>query len=304
MKKFYWMCVFLCCYLVPGVSAQAEKPVLKGGAMLSCSGLPCVDISLKNGRHLHMLVDLGDADSIVDSAVAKDIGLSVKPALATDRNGKLVSSYGSALLEGVRLGDASLGDVPVLVTDLASRIKKGQIPPADGVLAYSAFHDRLLQMDFKRQTVRVSEPLTAKLACPGFCGDVTMPTFGKKGPPVLVTTGFSVNGKPITAQIDTLFIGTVVIYPDSVAKLDLQEENKAGLTQFFHYTDGGVSMREARIHTEAFGPKVLSHKAALFFATPQVHVPDGMFDGTVGLRLLIGHVITLDLHSQHFWIAN
>ncbi len=184
--------------------------------------------------------------------------------------------------------------------DLASMVNKNQMPQADGTLAYSAFKDRLLQMDYKNHVVSVSEPLTSNVACPKFCGDVTMPTFGKGRPHVLATTGFSVNGKPIIAQIDTLYSGTMLIYRDSVAKLGLQQENTATATRFFNFTDGGVPMRESKAHTEAFGHDVLARNVALFFATPQVHVPDGMFDGTVGAGLFVGHVIHLDLHANHY----
>ncbi len=303
MRYFNWLCILFFC-IVTTTAMQAKSSALQGGAMLSCSAMPCVDVTLKNGKHLHMLVDLGDFNSIVDSAVAKDLGLSMEPVSVTGHDGKPISGFSSSTLVGAQIGNASLGDLPVRVRDLSASIQKGQMPQADGVLSYTAFHDRLLQLDYKRHTVRVSVPLTADMPCPGFCGDVTMPTFGKTGPPVLVTTGFSVNGKPITAQIDTLFTGTMLIYPDSVGKLGLQAASGVNATQFFKYTDGGVPMREGNAHTEAFGSKALAHNTAIFFATPQVHVPDGMFDGTVGAGLLIGHVVNIDLHSKHFWIAN
>lgn len=304
MKNLYGLGVLCFSLMVVGAPMQAESPALHGTAMLSCSGMPCVDVELKNGKHLRMLIDLGDARSIVDSGTAKELGLTVDSTDVMGKGGQPISGFGKSTLEGARLGDASLGDVPVLVSDLASHVKKGQIPAADGVLSYTAFRDRLLQMDFKRHTVRVSKPLTATLACSGFCGDITLPTFGKQGPPILVTTGFSVNGKPLTAQIDTMYTGTMVIYPEAVAKLDLQAASGVNATQFFKYTDGGVSMREGKAHTEAFGSKVMVHNGALFFSTPQVREPDGLFDGTVGLGLLNGHVVNVDLHSQHFWIAN
>jgi hypothetical protein len=304
MKRMYSGGILLLGMLGAVAAMHAESTALRGTAMLSCSGMPCVDVTLKSGKHLRMLVDLGDAHSIVDSATAKELGLAVQPTEVMSKEGKAIEGFGSATLEGAKLGDASLGDVPVLVSDLASHVQKGQIPQADGVLAYTVFRDRLLQMDFKRHLVRISDPLTAKLTCGGFCGDVTTPTFGKNGPPILVTTGFSVNGKPITAQIDTMYIGTMLIYPEAIAKLDLSATSGVNATQFFKYTDGGVSMREGKARSESFGSKALAHNVALFFTTPQVHQADGLFDGTVGLGLLNGHVVNIDLHSQHFWLTN
>ena len=304
MKSLYWFGALFVTMAVSIAPARAESTVLRGGAMLSCSGMPCVDIALKSGKHLHMLVDLGDDHSIVSSAAAKELGLAVEPVAVTGRDGKPVAGIGSATLEDASLGTASLGNLPVLVRDLSPAIQKGSLPQADGVLAYTAFHDRLLQMDFKRNTLKVSEVLAADPPCAKACGNLSTPTFGAQGPPVLVTTGFSVNGKPVTAQIDTLYTGTMLIYPAAVAKLDLQSASGVNATQFFKYTDGGVAMRESKAASESFASKALGHQVSLFFATPQVHVPDGNFDGTVGLGLLTGHVVYVDLHSQHFWMTN
>lgn len=106
------------------------------------------------------------------------------------------------------------------------------MPAADGTLAYTAFRDRVLELDYVRRTVRISEPLKAELACPGVCGTITTPTFGKQGPPIVVSTGFSVNAKPVTAQIDTLFTGSMLIYPTSVEKLGLAEAARTTKKEF------------------------------------------------------------------------
>lgn len=304
MKSIRYFGILFCGILLALANARASSSALHSSPMLSCSGLPCVDVALSNGKHLRMLVDLGDSHSVVDSTVAKSLGLTVTPAQVADSQGNHHSSYGQATLDGAKLGDASLGSIQVLVMDLAPMIQKNQMPQADGSLAYSAFKDRLVQLDYKHKMVRVSDPLTEQIKCPGFCGDITMPTFGNKGPHVLVTTGFSVNGKPIVAQVDPLFSGTMLIYPGSIEKLGLLTASGVNAKQFFPFTDGGVSMLEGRAASEAFGPKSLAHNAGLFFATPQVHVPDGLFDGTVGAGLLNGHIVNFDLHGNHFWLTN
>jgi hypothetical protein len=282
-------------------AAGAEMPPLRGTKMLECSGLPCVEVTLAGGKHLRLLVDTGNVNSILDTDVAKGLGLAVAPAMGAD--GKAIAGYGISVLAGVKLGDASLGDVKIVVMDLASEVKADHMPAADGALAYTAFKDRLLELDYVRRTVRFSDPLTAELACLGFCGTLTTPTFGKAGPPIVVSTGFSVNAKPITAQIDTLFTGTMLIYPPSVNKLDLSEEAKTTKKQLFKYTDGGVDMMEAQAKTEAFGTRVLAKDAPLFFATAAVHLPDELFDATVGHALFEHSVLSLDFHDMRLWMT-
>jgi Aspartyl protease len=300
MDSFRLYFLFLVSLLTASLAA-AQNPALHGGPMLECAGLPCVEVTLASGKHLRLLIDTGDADSVIDAAVAKQMDLAVADANRPD--GKPGSGYKTAVLTGVHLGDASLGDVKVMVADLSTFMKQDRMPASDGTIAYTAFKNRLLALDYRRRTVRVSEPLRAPLSCAGFCGTLSTPTFGKQGPAILAATGFSVNGEPITAQIDTLFSGTMLIYPTSVEKLHLGGAAQATEQDFFKYTDGGVHMLKTRSKTEAFGKNVLARDAALYFATAEVHLPDGMFDGTVGHALLARSALYLDFHGMKMWLA-
>jgi len=288
------------CFAGLALQCGAQAPALKGGRMIECSGLPCVDVTAEDGTHLKMLIDTGNTHSLLDMAKAKELGLELGPVNGPD--GKPYPNYFFATLKGVKLGDAALGDIKLLVVDLQPDFAKGNIPKADGTLAYTAFGSRLLRLDYKSRSVGVSEILTAEVPCPGACGEVTTPTFGKHGPPIVVTTGFAVNGKPVAVQVDTLYSGSMLIFPTSVEKLGLERESAATKTRFFPFTDGGVDMTEGEARTESFQDTTLKKDATLYFATPKVHTPDGMFDGTVGAELFAGHVVTLDFYAHHFWM--
>lgn len=288
--------------------AQARQADLAGTTMLECSGLPCVELTSAGGRKLRMLIDTGNVRSILDAGAAQELGLELRPFIG--RDGKPRAGFQVATLEDCVLGERSLGAVEVLVMDLQPDIKAGTQPVADGSLAYTAFTDRALRLDYRRHRVEVSEPfaqesgpITQERPCRKDCGTITTPTFGKQGPPIVVTTGFRVNGRPITAQIDTLYTGTLLIYPTSVAKLGLDGEAKSPKQRTFAFTDGGVKMVEGTADTEGFNQVVLQRHGHVYFATAEVHLPDGMFDGTVGHELFTGHVLTLDFHSHLFWIS-
>ena len=282
-------------------SLAVSQTNLRGGPMLDCSGLPCVEVTLASGRHLRLLIDTGNVSSVLNKAAATELGLETTPVIGAD--GKPVAAYRRAVLPGLKIGDAELGDARILVMDLSDDIKRDRMPACDGTLAYTAFKDRLLELDYRRKTVRLSSVLRASEPCPAFCGTLTTPTFGKKGPPILVATGFSVNGREITAQIDTLFSGTMLIYPTSVEKLGLTEAAQTTTKEFFKYTDDGVDMLKATAATESFGSRPLAENAPLYFATTAVHLPDGMFDGTVGHALFAGSVLTLNLHDMKVWMS-
>ena len=296
--------LLLLCVTLIGAHADlvtAQEPILATTPMLEYSGLPCVDVSISGAAHLKMLIDTGNQTSMLDKATAEKLGLPLKPALGPD--GKPYPGYSIATAKKIQLGNIPLGDIKFLVADFQPDIKSGTFPVADGTLTYTAFHDRMLQLNYKERVIGVSEVLTSDAHCPKFCGTVTHPTFGKQGPPIVVTTGFNVNGKPVTVQIDTLYTGTILIYPTSVEKLGLPAEENAAKKRTFPFTDGGVEMIEGRAATESFGTAVLKHDATLYFATPKVHLPDGMFDGTVGHELFTGHVLTFDFHGHRFWMG-
>ena len=285
--------------LLSGLCA-AGTPAFKGGPMLDCSGLPCVDVAASDA-HLKLLIDTGDARSIVDLAAATRLKLQLTPVLGTD--GRPRPNRWSATLKDLRIGDLSLGDINVMVLDLQPSLTKGAIPAADGFLTYPAFVGRALRMDYKTRRVEASEASRQNLPCPRDCGTLTTPTFGHDGPPIVASTGFTVNGRPLIVQIDTLYAGSLLIYPTSVDTLGLRQPETSAKMRLFPYTDGGVNMIEGEAQTIGFGRAELKRRSPLYFATADVHLPDGLFDGTVGNELFLGRVITFDFRTNRFWIG-
>jgi len=268
--------------------------------LFSCGGLPCADLDVGGGRTLKLAIDTGDALSILDLAAAKAAGLELSPLAGPDQ--KPVPGAFSAIIKGARLGDDQLGDISVIAVDLGAQMAAGHLPPANGILSYVALKDRRLVLDYRRHTVRVlkSEP---KSACGDNCGVLTYPTFGPKGPPIVAATGFKVNGQPITVQVDTLYGGTLLIYSTAIDKLRLGDQVSSTSIRNFPFTDGGVDMIEAKASTESFGSMRLMADAPLYFPTPKVHQPAGLFDGTAGSGLFQGHVVTFDFPANQFWIS-
>jgi hypothetical protein len=286
----------LCTIMACASGCLRAQPASTGMPLLDCSGLPCIDVTVAGGKHLRLLVDTGNVNSMLDRATAEQLGLSLQPVKEYPR-------YATAILPGVRAGDAALGDLEVLVVNLKPSIENGTMPVAEGTLAYTAFKDRIVTIDYRGRRLQVSALQQTDAPCPSFCGVMTYPTFGKHGPPIVATTGFRLNGKPVTVQVDTLYAGTMLIYPTSIEKLGLGSEQSSSTLRKFPFTDGGVDMAQGSAAKEGFGTRVLRKNVPVYFATPKVHVPDGMFDGTVGNELFLDHVLTLDFHANHLWIS-
>jgi hypothetical protein len=272
-----------------GMKFAAEVP------LLDCNGLPCVEARMGTGPNLKMGIDTGNVDSVLDLSYAEAAGLkSTAPLPAGAPSGMF-----RTVIPSISVGSVKLTNVAALAMGLSDMIAQNQMPQVDGTLAYTAFKDRILEIDFVARKVRISEVLTAPVACSGSCDKISLIKFGNEGPPIVVADGFAINGKKVSAQIDTLYSGTLLVYTASIEKLQLGEAAKTTKSRDFPFTDGGVKMKEAPAEKEGFHGVVLSGPAPLvYFPTPDVHEPDGLFDATVGVELFYKAALTLNFHDM------
>lgn len=290
---------FAVCMTVLGCAATGLAASAKEVPLSDCSGLPCATFDLGQGKSATLMIDTGNNHGALDIETARSLGLELKPYVS--RSGKTIDGLFTTRLTDVKLGGQSLGETDLLVTDIKKDVAGGSMPKSDGTLSYTSFKDRVLTLDYGRHTLSFTEP-GAKVAVPAGSGDLTYPTFGQKGPPIVVASGFAVNGKPVSVQIDTLYSGSMLIYTASIDKLGLAEEAASKRSRRFAFTDGGVDMIEGKAHEESFAGKTLLSPAGLYFPTPDVHQPDGLFDGTVGAELFAKHRLTLDFHANKVWL--
>ena len=295
-KRMNFVLSWVTCAWLGGSIATATAAETQ---MLDCGGFACLSLELGAGKSLKVLFDSGNARSILDIGEAKALGLTLEPYT---RDGKVVPGRFSTEISNATVGDTKLPPLKFVVIDLQKFVDQGQMPPAQGTLAYTAIKDRMLTLDYRRHRISISAPDAAP-GKTGKFGVLTYPTFGQDGPAIVATTGFQVNGQPITVQVDTLYSGTLLIYPTSVDKLGLKAQAGSTKTHRFPITDGGVDMIEGTAGKESFQGRDLLSNAPLYFATPQVHLPDGLFDGTVGVGLFEGHSVTFDFRANQFWIS-
>lgn len=291
---------------------QADAaPVFHEVHLFDCSGIPCVDMTVGTTagetRTLRLLIDTSGPNAYLDSRVAALMNLDVKPMAGAD--GKPIEEIQQTVAPGAKLGDLPMGDFPFLVLNLndagnaSLTSRKTPALPGDGALTFGSFKNRIVQLDFRSHVMRISEPLTTPQTVPANSADLIVKHFGKYGPVTIVTPGFSVNGQPIEAQIDTLFTGTILIYPESVKKLNLVKLSKSRKKEDFPFW-GGVKLVRGDAETESFGNLELLQNAPIYFTTPEAstHTPEGQFDATVGIALLTGTLTTLDFVDRKIWL--
>jgi hypothetical protein len=263
--------------------------------LLDCDGTPCVDAQIGDGKTVRLGIDTGNVDSVLDSKVAEAAGLKPsEPPKAGAPSGMF-----RTVMTTVHVGALTMANVSAIGMDLSDMISQKQMPHVAGTLAYTAFKDRILQLDFGAHKLRVSEVLTGPVKCTGACDTMALITFGKDGPPILVADGFEINGASVAAQVDTMYTGSRLVYTASIEKLSLSGAAQTTDVRLFPLTDGGVNMKVAEAQHEGFRGIILAKEGAkVYFPTETVHEPDGLFDATVGLELFRDAVLTLDFHDM------
>ena len=282
--------------LLPGMSARAADGSLRFAATVpfhDCDGMICFQASIDGGPPRTLALDTGDVDSLMLASAAKAMQWRPRPVLS---NGRPVPGFEDGGRHVLTLGKASLA-VHFAVAGPASF---GPVRlPADGTLAYTAFKDRILQIDYPHHLLRTSALITGNEPAEHTVGTLQLIHFGHDGPPIVVGGPFDVDGHPIHAQIDTMYTGTMVVYDAALAGLGLR---KQGTPRLFGFTDGGVEMLASTAPSLGFdGHRLLGPDAAVYYAghgKNPVHQPDGQFEATVGNPIFAHSVVTMDFHAM------
>jgi hypothetical protein len=284
------------CLIAGGLAAQPSKaqteiPFQTDVPLVEAEGMPCVNAVIGDGPELLFGIDTGNVNNTLDTRTAKAAGLAVSAIPPPTPPG-----YFMAIIPSLRIGGLTLAGPHALAFDYAANQMPTKIA---ATLAYTAFKDRVVQIDYVARRVRITAVLTAPAAMPAPSDRFSLITFGKEGPPIVVAQGFEINGRAVTAQVDSMYTGSLLIYTAAIDSLGLGELAKTGVPEFFAFTDGGVNMKAAAAGSESFHGILLGRKGAkVYFPTAGVHEPDGLFDATVGVALFRDAVLTLDFRDR------
>ena len=274
--------------------AASPAPDLVNLAYTPCAGMICVPVTLADGKTHVLLLDTGNVNSWLLAGTARAMGLKLEPI---EQDGKVLPGLFRLGAQTVSLQGQELSGRFLAL----SRQQTGELPAGvEGAIAYPLFKDKILQIDYAHLVLRVLEGPPAGERTAG--RELKLITFGRQGPPIVVGSGFSVNGRALSAQIDTCYTGTLLVYTDAIARLGLERAARQTKAQYFPYTDGGVNMNEAAADSVAFGSYVLSRPPALVYFPGEsgnpVHQPDGLFEATVGNALFVHSIVTLDFRTM------
>ena len=258
-----------------------------------CEGAICIQVTLSDHKPHTFLLDTSYNHSSIDESVARALGWKLT---AYSSKGQVVP--------GLFLADESKpmayagieGSAEFLVE---SKDPKDAPTPWEGTLDYTFFKDRVLQIDYKHHVIRVSQLLKPDEHPKPGQGVLKLVNFHDWGPPIVVGGPFTVDGKPLEAQIDTSYTGSLLLFSGAEKDLGFEALAQQAKPRNFPITDGGVDMLGAEVDSTGFAGTVLAKPATVYFPTPKVHQPyQERFQGTVGNEFFAGTVLTLDFHDM------
>jgi hypothetical protein len=289
--------------VIPSTQAQTTSAAYSGVKfltevpLLDCKGTPCIEARIgDDATPLKFVIDTGNVESVVDTKLRTAADLKpLHPPMPGGAPMEMIPTQ----IPTLHIGSMAMTQVSAFGMDLTDMINQNQMPDVAGSLAYTAFKDRIVQLDFVANKFRISDILTKPVKCVGKCDTIAYITFGKDGPPIVVADGFTINTERVSAQLDTMYTGSMLIYTASIDRLSLNGAAQTTDTRMFPLTDGGAAMRVADASEEGFqGITLVKEGAKVYFPTEAVHEPDGLFDATVGLELFRNTVLTLDFHDM------
>lgn len=302
MKKL--ASIFLLIASTLAAQSVAAQPPMHEVPLLNCSGLPCVELTSSKVNVLRLVIDLASVHGYINLDAARSRNLPLTPLQSAD--GKGISAVQQTVVPGAKLGNVVLGDFPFMVMDISADQtgkKKDVWFPADGALAFGSFDNRRIQLDWNKHVLRISDPLPDNVPCPRDCRDLKSQPFVPYGPRTLVAQGFEIQGKPVTAQIDTLFGGTMLLYPNATGFIDQSNLERSKHKQEFPFAQGGLKLTQAQTVDYTFDKDpVLNDASVYLWPDKGPTAPDATFNATVGSGLLSRDLFTFDFKSWKIWM--
>ena len=238
------------------------------------------------------LLDTAVAPSVVDLALARELGLSVcddVPGEAAGQGSEGATFYPSELPD-VRLGELEAGDLEAVAADL-SRLGSKLHRPLHAILGQSFFEGRVVQLDYGNRRVRFSPH--------GFERGVRADIAGAADLTPVVTV--QVNAASVPVVLDTGSSLTLGIYLESVEKVGLAEAPAGATPRAAMGARGHIDAlrrcrRLARARRRRLGP------AATVFLPPPHRDPTRAL-GNLGNGFLQHTLLTLDYPRRELYIA-
>ena len=249
-----------------------------------------VQVRINGKGPLTMMLDTGTNPSSIDLVTADALGIRRSArgrqgsGGGTDRNPAYECKF--ATLEIGSLAAANVSAVAIDLTKISGPMGRH----IDGILGHSVLNNRIVQFDYPSRMVRFFNALPA-------ARNRAAATLGFRYDDDVLIDGVLVNGRRVTADIDTGSSGSLALSPMAVENLGLAEEaaKGKGLTSVGY--NGVVQNHEGRLRSFVIGSISVSSPPVLYIARGSGH-DKARWDVNIGNGFLKDYIVTIDYRGK------
>ena len=241
-----------------------------------------------------VLLDTGTAPSVIDTSVAREIGLKLRSTTGdTSGGGTQTHETFTTELDEVRFGTYKVKNVVSLTTDLSGLTRElGQ--PIAAVLGDSFFSNRVVQFDYREHVASLFS------TSPILKGQKTKKTFivpFKHEDGEVHFAGLKINGESVQANLDTGSNGDFSLTPKAIIRLGLAERAKTAQIRSGAGFNGKYKAREGTLDLVQLGDYQRRKAPVLYWAIGTGHDASD-WDVNVGNAFLRDFLVTVDYRAN------
>jgi len=255
-----------------------------------------IQVKVNGKGPFNMMLDTGTDPSAIDLATAKELGIKLEPiGHPASGGGTSVNLVYETSLPLLEVGGLVAKNVEAVAMDL-SKLSQRLAKPLNGILGHSLLKGRVVQIDYPNSVVRFySKPPIPKAFDQRDPLKSTVLPF--RYDDNILIDGVVVNGKKMTAELDTGSDGTFKLTPAAVSFLGLDEDaSKGEISKSVGY-NGTAENREGKLSNVTIGGISVDTPTVIFFGkgTGRDKEPWGI---NIGNAFLKDFVVTIDYRSK------
>lgn len=285
----------------PGVPADGSalppkatlEPTTMAASFDFSQGVILLDVDLGGGFKAKMAFDTGDEANVLDIGLAREMKVPFDQMLHVPKGRGPDLSVQQLQINPVHVGDADFPARDFLILPVADELKGDGIT-ARGTLGYRFFEEKVVQIDYPARTLRMLAAMPPKPE-----GAIVLPIhwmpYDQKGLGVTTVNELKLGEHALTAQYDTLFFGSVILF---TSKLPWLETTRLPGLASANY-EGGLLRAALPAEPLALGEHRLAAPLPVYLADKDARVPETEISAVLGNVFFQNAVVTLDYkHDQ------
>ena len=255
-----------------------------------------VQVQVDGKGPFNMMLDTGADPSAIDLTLARDLGLNLarveKRATGGGAGNSLIFETQLPMVETGGLMAKKVEALAIDLSNLGGRLGKH----LHGILGHSLLNGRVVQIDYPNRVLRFysKSPINSYK---GSGNSSEMVVLAFRYSDNILIDDIVVNGRKLTANLDTGSDGAFSLTPAAVAYLGLEKDVEGFAVTTSVGVNGTLQNRQGTIGTITLGRLSVASQPAVFFGpgTGRDHEPWGINIGNVFLK---DFIVTIDYKAK------